>query len=150
MSTQVTRTHRVPKWPVTPAECKLQCRVPEHVTLTVLDNGAQVRSSEAAIVLHMHSAGLRSAARREAVQCVQAEYGAARRLLACALGVDVVVGALCLHPRASGGAAASFVENASLEAHLLHWLHELAQVYDARVERKVRCGARGRGRGRAD
>ena len=88
------------------------------------------------------------AARRDAVRCLQAEYCAARRQLACVLGADVVVGALCLHPRASGGAAASFVENASLEAHLLHWLHELAQVYDARVERKVRCGARGRGRGR--
>ena len=48
LSTQVTRTHRVPKWPVTPAECQLQCRVPEHVTLTVQDNGGQVRSSAAA------------------------------------------------------------------------------------------------------
>ena len=104
MSTQVTRTHRVPKWPVTPAECKLQCRVPEHVTLTVQQwrSGAQQRS-DAAGARRMGAVRC-GAAGRDAVRCLQAEYCAARRQLACVLGADVVVGALCLHPRASGGA----------------------------------------------
>jgi hypothetical protein len=67
----------------------------------------------------------------------QDEYEDLRETMACQCTVDVVVGALCLHPQMAGTSLApgEFPANDRLVEQLLHWLGQLAAVKDRTAER---------------
>ncbi len=70
---------------------------------------------------------------------VQDEYEDLRRSLACESSLDVVVGALCLHPQLPEATPTDdpYPVNARLEADVLFWLRQLARAKDPTVERDV-------------